>query len=279
MHSNLPKIDLHKPYGIFSVGIVIIFHFGDLLFAEIDKGLTNLYGDQWQIKMQKDEILTKNFNFRDPQAVLKEVARNGSSQFRFPLNLKIAQNRRGIFYDGLDDLLGERNAWIHRQIQENISELNDLALSTSHLLELCQVDFDYSQWVKYLAHTAEEGPPLIDEFNTKVIREEKGTDMNELTIETQNVSELRIGDPVTTRFLSHSYVIGEGGDVLDRNTNQKLSEFNPQFQSSLGVLTKNLKVGSRLRVTQEGYLCSFFEDHWGYLTQISGTEWFPNHLR
>ena len=75
--SNLPRIALDEPYGIFSAALVIILHFCDSLFRQIDVGLSELYGDNWQYKLREEDVLPKEFNARDPQAILKELARNG----------------------------------------------------------------------------------------------------------------------------------------------------------------------------------------------------------
>ena len=272
---GLPRIDLTQPYGIFSAALVMIFHFSDSLFKEIDQGLTTLYGEHWQKRLQQESLLVKDFNRRDPQAVLKEIARNGNSQFRLPLNAKIPVSNRGNFYNGVDDLLGERNAWVHRQIEDNFLELFDLAKTTHKLLEICGVFYNYPQWVDELKNQSDEAVNITNSENTE-IRMEATMPIN---LDEKNDFEFQVGDPVPTRFLSHSYLVGEDGEIYDRNSNAKLSVFNPKSQSTLGVLTKELRAGSRLRITQEGYLCSFFDDHWGYLTKISPTDWFPNHLR
>ena len=212
---------------------------------------------------------------------MKELARNGSSQFRFPLNSRISREKHLFFYNGLDDLLGERNAWVHRQLAENLSELKDLAATSSKLLAACSIEIDYTSWLNELSQfesvdesqdeaaadlsSSEVGHPAV---------EEQGENMN-----TENESELKIGAPVSSRFLSHSYVVEANGDISDRNTGVKLSDFNSNYQKNLQILVVGLKVGSRLRMTQEGQLCSFFEDHWGFLTQINPMEWFPNHLK
>jgi len=279
--SNLPRIALDEPYGIFSAALVIILHFCDSLFRQIDVGLSELYGDNWQYKLREEDVLPKEFNARDPQAILKELARNGYSQFRIPLNPCIPRERLSFFYNGLDDLLGERNAWVHRQLAENLSELKDLARTTSNLLATCSIDFNYLNWLNDLTTTEEKENHVtnaISEGDTSDFflenDQEKSTIMGK-----DHEKDIQIGAPVSSRFLTHSYVLGENGDISDRNTGVKLSELNSNYQKTLQGLFSNLRVGSRLRLTQEGQLCSFLEDHWGYLTKINAAEWFPNHLK
>jgi hypothetical protein len=278
---NLPRVELHKPYGVFSAALVVISHFSDSLYSQISNGLTELYGDNWKKKLKDDEILPKEFNFRDPQAILKELARNGSSQLRLPLNAQISRDKLSYFYDGLDDLLGERNAWVHRQLAENLPELKDLAKTTSELLSACSIPFSYVDWIEDLLtfEAAVDSSLISPESNAEVITlQDDFQDTNKLNQDKGEI-ELQIGDAVSSRFMTHSYVVEPYGDISDRNTGVKLSEFNSVYQNMLQVLLSDLKTGSRLRLTQEGQLCSFFEDHWGYLTKISPKEWFPNHLK
>jgi hypothetical protein len=276
----LPRISLEHPYGVLSAAFVLISHFSDSLYLEIDTGLRKLYGEHWIKKFQNENLLTHEFNSRDPQSILKELARNGASQFRLPLNSRIERENLARFYDGLDDLLGERNAWVHRQLSEDISELKDLAETASALLKMCTLDFDYALWLSELLTveqitTVQSSERYVDlTVNMTPEEAEDSNDMNKV----QKV-QLSHGDAVTARFLTHSYVVGEGGDVIDRTTGVRLSQFNSGYQKKLVPLISDLRSGSRLRLTAEAQLCSFFDDHWGFLADISPEEWFPNHLK
>jgi hypothetical protein len=279
-NQQLPKISLAEPYGVLSAALVIICHFSDTLLYAVNRGLTELYGDHWQRKLQNDGLLPNDFNSRDPQAVLKELARNGSSQFRLPLNTQISREDLLFFYNGLDDLLGERNAWVHRQLSESIDELQDLAATSTNLLKVCKKEFNYSDWILELLKTMKSPEEISVEVKAEVnVVSTKVNEGEESKLEQVQRVKLSIGDAVTARFLTHSYVVGENGDVLDRVTGVRLSQFNSDYQKSLKETLMDLKLGSRLRLTSEGQLCSFFEDHWGYLAEISATEWFPNHLK
>ena len=276
----LPKISLNQPYGILSAAFALISHFSDALFSEVNTGLEKLYGDQWMKKLQSQDLLIHEYNPRDPQSVLNELARNGASQFRLPLNSRIERQNLSRFYDGLDDLLGERNAWVHRQLSEDITELQDLANTASMLLEICSLDFDYRTWLSELL-TVEQIPSNSSptshlDFVANKAPEEMGGSPE---MQKDQKVQLSLGDAVTSRFLTHSYVVGEGGDVVDRTTGVRLSQFNSGYQKNLVAVISNLKIGSRLRITAEAQLCSFFDDHWGFLVDISPEEWFPNHLK
>ncbi len=279
-NQQLPRISLIEPYGVLSAAMIIICHFSDTLLAAIDKGLEALYGDNWQRKLQNDGLLATDFNSRDPQAILKELARNGSSNFRLPLNTHISREDLSYFYNGLDDLLGERNAWVHRQLSESVDELQDLAKTSTELLHACQLDFNYTDWIQQLLVTVESTTVQLPFERIEVIAESPHVNLEEeFKLDQAQRISLAMGDAVTARFFTHSYVVGENGDIVDRVTGVRLSQFNSGYQKQLGEFLVNLKIGSRLRLTSDGQLCSFFEDHWGYLTEISATEWFPNHLK
>lgn len=269
---NLPKIDSSSDYGVFASAQVLIAHFTDLLVGKISKIFADLYGENWQLKMFGGESGFVEFNLRDPQVILKDIARNGASQLRFALNKLIEHSERKVFYDGIDDLLGERNAWVHRQLNESIDDLKELALFADDLLLLLRNNRIYANWVEnnssheqflnLSSATSEEKVERSDKILSAIKREE----------------DMKLGQPVSERFLSHTYLIGDFGEVIDRNSGVKLSTVNSRLASELTMLTKSLRQGSRLRITESGQLCSFFEDHWGFLAQIVGAEWFPNHL-
>jgi hypothetical protein len=276
----LPRISLEHPYGVLSAAFVLISHFSDSLYSEIDTGLRKLYGENWMKKFQNEDLLTHEFNSRDPQSILKELARNGASQFRLPLNSRIERENLSRFYDGLDDLLGERNAWVHRQLSEDISELKDLAETASALLKMCSLDFDYALWLSGLITVEQVTTIQTSERHVDLTVNRTPEEVGDSTdMQKDQKVQLALGDAVTARFLTHSYVVGEGGDVIDRITGVRLSQFNSVYQKKLIPLISNLRSGSRLRLTAEAQLCSFFDDHWGFLADISPEEWFPNHLK
>ena len=89
----------------------------------------------------------------------------------------------------------------------------------------------------------------------------------------------QIGDVVADQLLSHSYVLHINGDIRDRSSDELLSTVNPSAAPSLGALLISRKPsGGRIRITEEGILCAFFGEKWGYLAQVKSGEWFPNHL-
>ena len=270
--NNLPKIDSSSNYGVFASAQVLIAHFTDLLVDQISRIFVELYGENWQLQMFGGESDFAEFNLRDPQVILKDLARNGASQLRFALNKLIEQSERKVFYDGIDDLLGERNAWVHRQLNESIEDLRELAGFTDDLLLLLKSNKIYTDWIeKNSSHVQFQNSNGAD-IDEMVERSDK------LLSTIKREEDMKLGQPVSERFLSHTYLVGDLGEVIDRNSSVKLSSINSRLATELTVLTKSLRQGSRLRITESGQLCSFFDDHWGFLAQIDSAEWFPNHL-
>ena len=271
---TLPKIEADSQYGVLASAQVLLAHFTDLLVGEISIGLSNLYGKDWMQRLQAEKPDFAEMNFRDPQAVLKDLARNGASQLRFALNNKLAQEHRKSFYDGLDDLLGERNAWVHRQLSETREELEGLATSADDLLFTLSKERLYSKWITSLLFS--------DPVNNLANKEAESLRMDLVDSDMQNIESneiMTLGQPVSSRFLSHTYIVGEQGEILDRTSGVKLSEVDPSYLKEICVLIQNLRIGSRLRITEEGQLCSFMDDHWGFLLQVNASQWFPNHLK
>jgi hypothetical protein len=94
-----------------------------------------------------------------------------------------------------------------------------------------------------------------------------------------NDERFQIGETVNEKLLSHSYVLHINGDIRDRVSDELLSVANPVAAQSLGALLIARKpAGGRIRITEEGVLCAFFGEKWGYLAQVKSEDWFPNHL-
>jgi hypothetical protein len=92
-------------------------------------------------------------------------------------------------------------------------------------------------------------------------------------------NELGIGDLVEEKFLDFSYVLHLSGDIRNRKTNELLSDLNPESAIKVGTLLIARKPsGGRLRVTEDGKVGAYFEDHWGYIATVTPEQWFPEHL-
>jgi hypothetical protein len=91
--------------------------------------------------------------------------------------------------------------------------------------------------------------------------------------------EFEVGELVEAKFLDHSYVLHLNGEIRDRKTNQLLSELKTVAQATIGrQMIERKPSGGRLRISREGIVAAYFEDHWGYLATVTPEQWFPNHL-
>ena len=107
----------------------LFIHFANDLNSFISTFMQAKYGNAWLQDLKVADNYYRDFNPKDPAALLKDLARNGSSRLRIALNSKIERGFLRGYYQDLDDLLGERNAWLHRQVQETQAELLDLLTS------------------------------------------------------------------------------------------------------------------------------------------------------
>ena len=266
----------------------------------IDKEMSKKQGVQWLATLKETNYTYRDFNLKDPAALLKDLARNGSSQIRQALNSRIERGFLKNYYDDINVLLGERNVWIHRQVQETTAELLDLVTTIVRvatplglsLLTECTAVKDS------ILKPLEETNPTELQFPTPEIEEEdveirparaeevfEGLPASDIQISLSEIVEIsandsfEVGEAVTDRLLSHSYVLHLNGEIRNRATDEVLTEINPQSAEKLGALLIARKPsGGRLRITEEGYLCAFFGDKWGYLATVNNSDWFPGHL-
>jgi hypothetical protein len=285
---------------------VLFVHFANDLAGFINSFMTAKFGVAWLQDLRISENDYKNFNPKDPAALLKDLARNGGSKLRPALNSKIERGFLKNYYEDLDDLLGERNAWLHRQVQETKSELLDLIATLLRVgkplnlkivddcMELRDLILNPSPLVPVESTTPkpEESalqPKAETLVETVAIAEEK---TDEVVIDDKPVpvpqaeplllmagEKHQIGEIVNERLLSHSYVLHLNGEIKDRASEELLSKVNPAAAQKLGSLLIERKPnGGRVRITEDGILCAFFGEKWGYLAQVKPEEWFPNHL-
>jgi hypothetical protein len=269
---KLGPLDPENRYSIYSAAISIMALFADSLLEVIDEKLSNLYGKNWQEQLVALNLLEEDQNLRDVHALLKEIARNGASQLRMPINSRITK-KEGLknFYDELDNLLAERNAWVHRHVHESKEELVGLAELIRVVSALAEINVinECDKLIETLKAPSKNGSDAV----TPKTYEEKDKI-------TSAFSEKKwmFGDPINTQFTSHSYVISDSYDVEDRITSTKLSSVNLETSKMLNDLLRRFRPGARLRITQDGLVSAFFAENWGFVAQVRPEDWFPNHL-
>lgn len=289
----------------------LFVHFANDLSQFINAFMTSKFGVSWLQNLKVEDSNYRNFNPKDPAALLKDLAKYGGSKLRLALHSKIERGFLKQYLEDLDDLLGERNAWLHRQVQETEAELLDLVttlLRVSKPLGLKIVD----DCLAIQESILNPNPPVIEQElvvekpQPHVVAEEtvvvsqpvKQVPVVELKIkeipvdqpEPETISILdiveiagletsQIGDEVKERLLSHSYVLHLNGDIRDRASEELLIDVNPNSAQSLGAFLISRKpAGGRIRITEDGTLCAFFGEKWGYLARVKSQDWFPNHL-
>jgi hypothetical protein len=295
----------------------LFVHFANDLSSFINSFMTAKHGPAWLQNLKVEDVNYRNFNPKDPAALLKDLAKYGGSKLRLALFSKIERGFIKEYLEDLDDLLGERNAWLHRQVQETEAELLDLvttllrvgkplslpivedclAIQSSILApapEVSIVDPSVAV-VEAIAEAPVEVPPLAPQEESKdeqpvtpVMEDEPATKKVVSEPEAISVSDIiqiagdetsHIGDEVKERLLSHSYVLHLNGDIRDRASDELLGDVNPASAQSLGAFLISRKPsGGRIRITEDGTLCAFFEEKWGYLAKVKSEDWFPDHL-
>lgn len=273
-HPKLGPIDPNNNYSVYATAVSLMAHFADSLLNIIDEKFKPLYGIDWQNQLVDLALLQPDQNLRDVQALLKELARNGQSQLRLPLSDRIIKKEdRKFFYDELANILAERNAWVHRKIQESRDELIGLAELIQQVSSMISISTEKEchELIRLLTSSPEvsEKDAIQSETNefssSQVPRELAGRVWN-------------FGDAINLQFTSHSYLITEDYDVSDRITGVKLSDVRPETYSRMFVSLEKLRPGSRLRITSDGIVSAFFTDNWGFVDHVSAQEWFANHL-
>ena len=284
----------------------LFVHFANDFSKFISNFMENKFGPLWLQDLKINYAQYRNFNPKDPAALLKDLARNGSSQLRQALNTKIDRGFRKNYYEDLDDLLGERNAWLHRQVQESKSELLDLIvilIRVSQPLALEVVEdclylqgqilgpkfsdqnekfesFDQDLKINTLISAQNEKSSSTRMTLGDPVSENIDTGKNdEKTPKSMHAGQTQVGEPINERLLSHSYVLHLDGEISDRSSGELLSHFFPESALTIGKnLLQRKASGGRIRVTEDGILCAFFGDQWGYLGTVDFDRWFPNHL-
>lgn len=271
---KLGPLDPNNSYSVYAAAMSLLALFTDTLLEVIDSRLSPLYGKDWQDQLVGLELLEEDQNLRDVHALLKELSRNGMSQLRMPLKERIAKKEsHKLFFDELANILAERNAWVHRHVQETRDELQGLA-------ELVRM-------VSLMAElkSAKECENLLSLLKTSPVplpsqKPESISPVKEVTVSVEiPTKNWNFGDPIHAQFTSHSYTLTDDFDVLDRVSETRLSTLNDSTLKTLKEELLKLRPGSRLRITKDGIISAFFIENWGYVAQVDASDWFPKHLQ
>lgn len=272
--------DLNQEEQVHQTGVALINLLGVDLFKFINTSLELTEGINWLTTYRKSNLVYASYNFIDPSNLLKELLRVSTSPLRKPIKSIIETKDSVAFFNRLQIILDDRNDWVHHNSKFTSEHLKTLILNVypiSLKLNLAlklECDFLLSKLdgvTPDIAQKPESGLPEVESHGpTKMVE-----NLNKVI----SSDELTVGTLIDTEFLEYSYVLHLTGQIRNRKSDELLSEVNPQNSESIGALLIARKPnGGRLRVTQNGIIAAYFEDHWGYLATVLPQQWFPDHL-
>jgi hypothetical protein len=272
--------DLSQEEQVHQTGVALINLLGVDLFEFIDTGLQRNNGADWLTTYRKSSLVYANYNFIDPSNLLKELLRVSSSPLRNPIRSKIEAKDSVAFFNRLKIILDDRNDWVHHASKFSNEQLKTLILNIYPIAEKLglqmkiECDFLLNKLSGIEPDVAQIKDPIVPESTSK-----PETELIKVIKEITSGDERDIGQLVEAPFTEYSYVLHLTGEVRNRKNDQLLSEVNPKVAASVGALLISRKPnGGRLRLTREGVVVAYFEDHWGYLATVNPEQWFPDHL-
>jgi len=272
--------DITSEEQLHQAGIALINLFAVDFFEALDKELCQLDGEAWLAEYRKNQIFYRNYNFTDPSNLLKELLRTSESPLRKPIRNQVAQKFWRGFYDRLQVILDDRNDWVHRNVTFTCESLKTLTLNIYPITSI--FDLKVREECEYILRllTAVDSDIEVLELTEEVLpgANLKLSSVAKL-INSTSVDKMSIGELIDDKFTPHSYVLLVNGEIRDRKTREILSAFRSSSALDLGVFLLARKPGGgRLRISSEGILAAYFEDHWGYLATVNQDIWFPNHI-
>lgn len=265
---RFPLPDLGAPIQVTSAATGLINTFAADLFEYINTGLSRDLGNNWLDLMQLQNLGTE-LNFKDPAVLLKELVHKGQSPLRRPISALVPKANWKAFYNRLEDLLGERNQWVHNSVKPDSDSLKSLVLLVNKISFYLELPVT-KECDALLEHISPQGldPDLA----------EKATNQDGLKPSSADIAVGEIGTPVSGPFVSHSYTLHLDGSIRDRGSDKLLQELLPESQALGALLISRKPNGGRLKVTTQGQIAAYFGDYWGLLGEVEPKSWFPGHL-
>ncbi len=272
--------DLNHQEQVHQTGIALINLFGADFFKFIDSELEKSDGTDWLTTYRKSNLVYANYNFIDPSNLLKELLRVSSSPLRKPIRNLIENKESVAFFNRLKVILDDRNDWVHHNSKFSSEQLKTLILNIYPISE--KLSLQVRSEFDFLLSKLDGVIPDIAQVDNPIVPETESKAESELIKAIQNIipnDERPIGEIVEAEFTEFSYVLHLTGEVRNRKSNELLSELNPNMAEGIGALLIARKPnGGRLRLTRDGVIAAYFENHWGYLATVAPEQWFPDHL-
>jgi hypothetical protein len=273
--------DLNQEEQLHQTGIALINLLGMDFFRFINTELERIEGKNWLTTYRKTNLIYANFNFIDPSNLFKELLRVSTSPLRKPIRESIPTKDSVAFFNRLQIILDDRNDWVHHNSKFSSEQLKTLILNIYPVcdklnLELkLECDFLLSKLDGIVPDVLQVDDPIVAESESKI-----PSKLVESLKDIIPKNEMPIGALIDSDFLEFSYVLHLTGQVRNRKTDELLIDVNPKNADSLGALLISRKPnGGRLRVTRNGIIAAYFEDHWGYIATVTPDQWFPEHLQ
>jgi len=273
--------DLDQEGQIHQTGIGLINLLSTDLFGVINQSLEQTDGIDWLTKYRKTSLVYQNYNFNDPSNLLKELLRVSTSPLRKPIKEKVAQKEILPFFNRLQIILDDRNDWVHHNSTFTRENLKTLILNIYPITE--KLGLQMVEECDFLLSKLDGIEPDVPQLEDPIVASTNSTSEQELAKGIQekiSTSDLEVGTLIEGKFLEYSYVLHLNGEIRDRKTNELLSELKPGAPTAIGTLMIERKPsGGRLRISSDGVVAAYFDDHWGYLAAVTPEQWFPNHLK
>ena len=272
--------DLEQEEQVHQSGIGIINLLGIDFFKFINTSLEKSDGVDWLTNYRKSSLIYQNYNFNDPSNLLKELLRVSTSPLRKPIRTFLVAKDIVAFFNRLQIILDDRNDWVHHNSHFLGDKLKTLILNIYPIAE--KLNLEVKTECDFLLAKLDGVEPDVPQELDDSENDKEGEKEIEMVKSIQTVmpqNERTIGELIEERFSEFSYVLHISGEIRDRKTGQLLSEVKPGIASALGVLLIARKPsGGRLRVTTNGIIAAYFEDHWGYLAKVTPEQWFTDHI-
>ena len=272
--------DLDQEGQIHQTGIGLINLLGIDLFDSVNRSLEVSDGADWLTKYRKTSLVYLNYNFNDPSNLLKELLRVSTSPLRKPIRERIEQKEIVAFFNRLQVILDDRNDWVHHNSTFSRENLKTLILNLYPVAQ--KLDLLMIEECDFLLSKLDGIEPDVPQVDDPIVASTTSDSVPELVKGIQEIisnSDLDVGELIENKFLDYSYALHLTGEIRNRKSNELLSELRPDFAVTLGTLMIARKPsGGRLRITSDGVVAAYFEDHWGYIATVTPEQWFPDHL-
>jgi len=272
--------DLKQEEQVHQTGIALINLLGMDFFKFVNSELEKTDGKDWLTTYRKSNLVYANYNFIDPSNLLKELLRVSTSPLRKPIKDSVSAKDSVAFFNRLQIVLDDRNDWVHHNSKFSSEHLKTLILN---IYPLCnKLNLELKRECDFLLSKLDGVVPDISQVEDPVVAESESKTPSKLVESLQNLiakDEVSVGDLIESDFLDFSYVLHLTGQIRNRKTEELLSDLNPKNADSIGALLISRKPnGGRLRLTRNGIIAAYFEDHWGYIATVTPEQWFPDHL-